>query len=185
MLPPWLPWKRYGSDLHNGAGCGEFEIYSAWRGLQVVRMGRRILVIDTGTDIVGIYRVVGATYARANYRAYRGYKAMVRAVQRVQSADEVVTYNGNNRDLIDLAALATRAGMSFSLRGKHSDMREVCWPRIWGSSLRNTYARLLGSLHPGFPAPYEGDPYEGDNELDIYETYMLWKAWRAGQLEVG
>ena len=46
------------------------------------------LVIDTGQDIVGIFSVEDDAYT-----PYRGADIST-ALQRIQSADEIVTYNG-------------------------------------------------------------------------------------------
>lgn len=136
-----------------------------------------VLVIDTGLDIVGVYSV-----ARRKYVPYRG-DAIARALTRIEKADEVVTYNGDHRDLKDLLSFARRTrrnvGNAFPLRGKHTDMRTVCWSdRIWGSDLRTTYRIQFGEL-PTFP-----DTYEGSNEMDVHMTHGLWRAWKAGTLKI-
>jgi hypothetical protein len=129
------------------------------------------LVIDVGTTIVGVYSVESAQYV--------GYYGAARheAVQLIQAASEVVTYNGARYDLLELGRIAGLPGNGpLPLRGEHSDMQEICWPGILGSSLKNTFARLVGSC-PTFP-----ETYEDSNQRDIHMTLKLWELWRAGQL---
>ena len=130
------------------------------------------LVVDTGMDIVGIFSV-----EENRYVAYRG-DAIQSAIQMIEAADEVVTYNGNNRDLRDLG---TFAGLSVDLplKGSHTDMRSICWSdRIWGSDLVTTYAKHFGSC-PRFP-----DTHEGSNERDCFMTFKLWELWKLGTLKI-
>lgn len=130
------------------------------------------LVVDTGMDIVGIFSVDERIFI-----AYRG-DAIRGAIQRIQDADEIVTYNGNNYDLEDLGKFAGIEG-DLALNGIHSDMRSICWSdRIRGSNLPTTYEMCLGKP-PAFP-----DTYEGDNERDCYMTFKLWELWKAGTLRV-
>lgn len=92
-------------------------------------------------------------------------------------AKEIVSYNGEVRDLLDLRRfLRLPNGRELPLSGKHIDMRIVCWGNIWGSSLSNTFARHF-DMCPEFP-----QTYEGNNERDVYMTYMLWLVWREGKL---
>jgi hypothetical protein len=53
--------------------------------------------------------------------AYRG-KAIASAIRRLQAAEEVVTYNGNNHDLRELGRFAGLPG-DLPLQGIHTDMR--------------------------------------------------------------
>src|ERR1700680_1348388 len=96
------------------------------------------LIFDTGMDIVGIFSV-----EENDYVSYRG-DARSLAIQRIETADEVVTYNGSVHDGgSDCVKLGECAGMSdgLPLRGEHTDMRIICWSdRIWGSSLIKTYS---------------------------------------------
>lgn len=130
------------------------------------------LVIDTGEQIVGIYSVEDLRYL-----AYRG-SAIADAIQRIQAADEIVTYNGKNCDLRALGAMAGRND-GLPLRGVHTDMRSICWSdRIWGRSLRDTYF-----MH--FPDDVRfPETYEGNVESDVYMTWQLWELWRRGELKV-
>ena len=126
------------------------------------------LVIDTGQDIVGIFCVEDGTYL-----PYRGAE-ITSAIRRIEAADEVVTYNGKDRDLLDLARFA---GRRCKLKGVHTDMRSICWSdEIWGSSLRSTYSQHFSDC-PRFP-----DTYEGCNEADVYQTFKLWELWKQGKL---
>jgi hypothetical protein len=130
------------------------------------------LVIDTGVDIVGVYSVADGVYT-----PYRG-PSIRQAIARIQQADVVVTYNGNRYDLQELAGFAgLEAGKQLQMRGKHVDMREVCWPGILGSNLSRTYSRHLTDV-PAFP-----DTYEGSNQLDVYMTFKLWELWELGKLK--
>ncbi len=133
-----------------------------------------ILVVDTGESIVGIY-----TVGNHRYTPYQGTD-IARAIERIRRASVVVTYNGNNRDMLDLARFAgLPPGKELPLSGEHIDMREVCWSsRIWGKSLRDTYR-----LH--FPQlPKCDDSYVRANWLDTYMTFRLWQLWRNGRLKV-
>jgi hypothetical protein len=134
------------------------------------------LVIDTGQDIVGIFSVEDNKYV-----AYRGGNIPF-AIQRIQSADEVVTYNGTEgAQWSELVELGKRAGVSgeLPLKGVHSDMRSICWSdRIWGSSLSKTYLKHFDSF-PNFP-----DTHEGSNECDVYMTLKLWELWKQGKLKI-
>jgi len=130
------------------------------------------LVIDTGDDIVGIFSVEGNQYV-----SYRG-NAIASAIRRIEIADEVVTYNGEYRDLLDLGRFAGRTD-KLPLNGLHTDMRIKCWSdRIWGSSLSKTYYEHFADC-PIFPKTYEGS-----NECDVYMTFKLWELWKQKKLRV-
>ena len=133
-----------------------------------------ILVIDTGEDIVGILAV-----DTQEYIPYRGGSIAI-AIQRIELADEVVTYNGKYRDWLDLTKFAAKLGLAqFSPIGIHSDMRIICWSdRIWGSSLYSTYRKHF-KTYPKFP-----DTYEGSNQCDVQMTFDLWNLWKLGELKV-
>lgn len=132
---------------------------------------RDTLVIDTGQDIVGVYSVADDTYV-----SYRG-EAKLTAVERIRRAAEVVTYNGNNRDLSDLRHFAgVEPAKDLGLCGIHTDMREICYPGFWGTNLPDTYRRFF-SDQPDF-----GKTYEGSNRLDVYMTFKLWELWTQGNL---
>jgi hypothetical protein len=132
------------------------------------------LVVDTGQTIIGVFCVEDGIYI-----PYRD-GAFALAIQRIADADEVVTYNGKNHDLIELGKFAGLAGrQSLPVKGVHTDMRSVCWSdRIWGASLRSTY-EMHFSETPDFP-----DTYEGANEYDVYMTFKLWELLKQGRLKV-
>ena len=132
------------------------------------------LIIDTGHDIIGILSV-----ADERYTPYRGSDISL-AIQRIEVADELVTYNGIDYDLEVLGEFAgLPKGKKLPLKGIHTDMQIICWSdRIRGSSLRNTYLMYF-SEHPNFP-----DTYEGSNELDVYMTFKLWELWKQEQLKI-
>lgn len=134
-------------------------------------MNNETLVFDIGDDILGIYSVEAGEYI-----PYRGNK-MKDAVNRLLKAKEIVSYNGKDYDVHKINQLFDDVFVEFS--GNHSDMREICWSaRIWGKSLRDTYA-MHYSESPEFPGTHEGS-----NERDVYETYMLWLAWKNDELIV-
>jgi len=122
------------------------------------------LVVDAGVNIVGVFCVDDG-----KYQAYTGAE-LLDGISRVGTASEVITYNGNVYDLAQLGKLAgLPPGELIGLRGRHTDMREVCWPGIWGSNLRSTYRRHFGGDPPSFP-----QTYEGDNQCDCHMTWRLW-----------
>lgn len=132
------------------------------------------LVIDTGQDIVGIFSVVDQEYV-----LYRGRK-IITSIQLIQNAKEVITYNGSNYDLVELAKFAgLPPEEKLLLKGTHTDMRSICWSdRIWGSNLTETYSmHFTDTLN--FP-----DTHEGSNHRDVYMTFKLWELWKQGQLKV-
>lgn len=134
-------------------------------------MDNETLVFDIGNDILGIYSLEDNEYI-----PYRGNK-IKDAVDRLLKAKEIVSYNGKDYDILEINRLYDDAFVKFT--GTHSDMREICWSeRICGKSLRDTYA-MQYSESPEFP-----DTYEGSNERDVYETYMLWRAWKNDELVV-
>ncbi|PSJ18149.1 ribonuclease H-like domain-containing protein [Nitrosomonas supralitoralis] len=130
-------------------------------------MSEKILVVDVGESIIGIQPVKFGRYI-----PYYGDKR-VRALERLEDAGEVVTYNGNEYDIRELNKLSIRLrNTDFIMRGIHTDMRELCWPNIWGSNLRDTYKRYC-SIKTEFP-----DTYEGSNRSDVFRTLHLWRYWK-------
>jgi hypothetical protein len=101
-------------------------------------------------------------------------------VNRLVNAEVIVSYNGNHRDLLDLAQLAgLPAGRRIETRGEHIDMREICWSKdIWGSDLVSPYLMHFKRLPP------VADTYEGSNRRDVLMTYPLWKRWKDRRLKV-
>ena len=138
------------------------------------------LVVDTGQSIVGIYSA-----EEREYVAYRGSGFAV-AIERVQGADEVITYNGTFRDLKDLGRFAGIEG-DLPIRGRHIDMQRMCWEPICGSSLFGTYSMHFDDC-PQFPFGRRDselcDDYEGSNQRDVYMTLKLWELWKEGKLNL-
>jgi hypothetical protein len=138
------------------------------------------LVIDTGQDIIGIYSVEDCEYV-----AYRG-RRIVEALERIQNADEVITYNGERRDLLDLARFAGIDG-DFPMNGEHFDMQVKVWAPILGSSLIRTYNMHFTDCPE---CPFTGtssaaiDGYEVSNRRDVYMTLKLWEIWRMDKLRL-
>ena len=75
------------------------------------------LVIDVGINIVGVYCVEDAKYT-----SYMGSEIPA-AIQRIQDADEVVTYNGEFCDL-ELGKFAGIDG-ALPIKGIHTDMQRM------------------------------------------------------------
>ena len=132
------------------------------------------LVIDIGQNLIGLFSV-----DENRYVAYRDAEIRI-AIEKIESAQEVVTYNGSNYDLEELGKFAgLPAGEKLPLHGQHTDMRSICWSdRIFGKNLISTY-----SLHftecPDFP-----NTHEGSNERDTYMTFRLWELWKQEKLKV-
>jgi CRISPR/Cas system-associated protein Cas10 (large subunit of type III CRISPR-Cas system) len=123
-----------------------------------------ILVFDVGENIIGVQNTNGGRYI-----PYRGEKR-INAIERLEKAHEIVTYNGNLYDLKKVNELShSLRGFSFTPPKKHTDIREEYWPNIWGSNLYNTFKENIKKSRE-FP-----DTYEGSNQADVYMTLMLWK----------
>lgn len=130
------------------------------------------LVIDTGQNVVGVYSVEAK-----NFRAYLG-NDIASAIRLIETADEVVTYNGKLYDMGNLGKLAGLSG-NLPLKGIHTDMRSICWSdRILGSNLRFTFGEHFDDC-PNFP-----DTYEGSAERDVYMTFKLWELWKQRRLKI-
>jgi len=71
-------------------------------------------------------------------------------VNSLVNVEVIFSYNGNHRDLLDLAQLAgLPAGRRIEIRGEHIDMREICWSKdIRGSDLVSTYLMHFKRLPP-------------------------------------
>lgn len=138
------------------------------------------LVIDTGQSIVGVYSVEDGGYI-----GYRGSR-ISEAIERVQNADEVITYNGEMYDLEQLGKFAGIVG-DLPIKGKHIDMQRIVWDPIVGSSLIKTYERHFKDC-PDFPFGRGGsgdcDDYEGSNQRDVYMTFKLWELWTEKKLDI-
>jgi len=138
------------------------------------------LVIDAGQSIVGIYSV-----EEGEYIGYRGSR-ISEAVERVQNADEVITYNGEMYDLEQLGKFAGIDG-ELPIKGKHIDMQRMIWEPIVGSSLIRTYERHFESCSE-FPFGRRDcddcDEYEDSNQRDVYMTFKLWELWKDKKLDI-
>jgi hypothetical protein len=134
------------------------------------------LVIDTGMDIVGIFSV-----EENSFTAYRG-EEMKTAVQLIEVADEVVTFNGTDHGQRwpDLVKLAEIVGIPDELPLRnHTDMRTICWgDRIWGKCLTDTYGKHFADC-PAF-----ANTHEGSCERDVYMTFKLWELLKQGKLKI-
>jgi hypothetical protein len=130
-------------------------------------MPKKILVVDLGQAIIGIQPVKFGKYI-----PYYGDKR-IRAIERLERADEIITYNGKRYDLDELDKLSNLLRYKkFSFSGIHTDMREICWPNILGSNLKNTYERYC-NVKKEFP-----ETYEGSNRSDVFMTLSLWRYWK-------
>lgn len=138
------------------------------------------LVIDAGQSIVGVYSVEDREYI-----GYRGSR-ISEALERVQNADEVITYNG---EMYDLEQLGRFAGIvdDLPIKGKHIDMQRMIWEPIVGSSLIRTYGMHFKDC-PDFPFGRRDsddcDDYEGSNQRDVYMTLKLWELWKEKKLDI-
>lgn len=127
----------------------------------------KTLVVDVGQSIIGIQPV---RFGR--YIPYYGDKR-IRALERLEEADEIVTYNGNEYDISELNKISTcLRGKPFTTLGGHIDMREICWPNIWGSNLTDTFKKYCIEQRE-FPKTYEGS-----NNSDVFMTLCLWRYWK-------
>jgi hypothetical protein len=125
------------------------------------------LVVDVGQSIVGIQNA-----RQGRYIAYYGDKRR-RALERLEGADEIITYNGNRYDMPELDRMSNELrGTSFRISGVHTDMQELSWPGILGSNLASTYREHVGEERE-FP-----NTYEGSNQSDVFMTKMLWLHWK-------
>lgn len=132
-------------------------------------MNSNTLVLDVGQSIIGLQKPY-----RGRYMPYYEQKR-IHAFGRLESADEIVTYNGNGYDLDELNKLSLKLrDKDFEFLGIHTDMKEIIWPGIRGSNLSGTYSLYFSSVKK-FP-----DTYEGSNRSDVYMTLMLWRYWKSG-----
>ena len=138
-------------------------------------MSDKTIIIDVGQNLVGVYSV-----ATRKYVPYRGVRIQ-KAIDRIEKAKEIVTYNGNRYDIVELGKFKKEFGIAgeLTIRGRHTDMQEICWStRILGSSLYNTYNYHFSTM-PSFP-----DTHEGNNRTDVYRTFKLWKLWKQKRLRI-
>lgn len=126
-----------------------------------------ILVFDVGQSIIGIQRS-----QHGRYIPYYG-DDRIKALERLEKSDQIVTFNGNRYDIDELNKLSmTLRGKEFKPPELHFDMSEIYWPNILGSSLINTFSDYFES-DKKFP-----DTYEGSNAADVYMTLMLFRRWK-------
>jgi hypothetical protein len=138
------------------------------------------LVIDTGVAGHGRFPVTIYEVEKATFAYYPADDTIPLALPRILQADEVVTFNGGTRDLVDLAfASGLEAGQDLPLAGRHTDMMSVCWDvrDLFGKGLRACYLARFGQL----PTQFE-DTYEGHMHRDVYMTLRLWELARDGKL---
>lgn len=130
-------------------------------------MSNETLVIDTGASSLGIYSI-----RHRAYRFYQGDGELRRGVTRVLRAKLIVTFNGLARDMEDIARfMGLKPGEEPPLEGRHIDMRAAIWgERIWGKSLFDNFTDNVGCV----PRLDRGcDPYEADNQRDVFMTWQL------------
>ncbi len=147
-----------------------------------------VLAFDWGTTIVGILDV-----DRNAYTPHRFAEGMIEGANRIaMSVGTIVSFNGNGRDLTEIAIiLSLPSKQELSLRCQHDDMAEIIsairWPPhlgtapILGQSLYETYRHYFGAEFATPPAHIEDD-YEVSNWRDCYMTAELWKQWKRGDL---
>lgn len=146
------------------------------------------LAFDWGKHIIGILDINTGLYT-----PYRTKDEIVRGAERiVSSTGNVVSFNGNVRDLVEIAKiLGVPSGEELAIRGVHNDMLEITSiirypPRdgtgyINGPGLDATFEHFFGKLEIKSP-PHINDDYEISNWKDCYKTAELWKKWRRGEL---
>jgi hypothetical protein len=131
------------------------------------------LVLDCGVRCVGLLKV-----EQGIFKVVHEGPLLAKTIEEIQSADEVVTYNGTYYDLKQLGKFAGLDG-PLPLNGRHSDMQRIRWDPILGSSLTDTYKALFA----GEPAvDQDADEYAQSIQSDVMMTFELWKLWKAGLL---
>jgi hypothetical protein len=151
-------------------------------------MTDEVLAFDWGTTVIGILDVNGNAYT-----AYRYGKDMVEGANRIiSSAGIIVSFNGNGRDLIEVAKmLGFSSVVEMNVSGEHNDMMKITsdirWPpdpgsaSILGPGLIETYRYYFGDKLPIPPVDLQDD-YIISNWRDCYMTAELWKKWKRGEL---
>jgi len=147
-----------------------------------------VLAFDWGETIVGILDIDHNVYTPYRYR-----KEMIEGAKRIaMSAGTIVSFNGNGRDLDEIAKiLSLPSKQKLSLRCQHDDMAEIIsmirWPPdpgsapIRGQSLYDTY-RYYFAGEAITPPAHVLDSYEVNNWGDCYMPAELWKKWKRGDL---
>jgi hypothetical protein len=135
-----------------------------------------VLAFDWGTTIVGILDV-----ERNVYTPHRFGEGMFEGAKRIAtSVDTIVSFNGNGRDLIEIARiLSIPSKLLLSLRCQHDDMADtisaIRWPPdpgtapILDQSLNDPYRHYFAGPLPPPPA-HVHDGYEVDNWADYSQS---------------
>lgn len=148
------------------------------------------IAFDWGTHIIGILDI-----NTGRYTPYRTKDEIVRGAERiVSSTGHLVSFNGNCRDLGEIAKiLGISDNKELVIRGVHHDMLEITSiirypPRDGTGYIRGTggldgaFEHFFGKIEIVNP-PYLRDAYEISNWSDCYKTAELWKKWRSGELK--
>jgi hypothetical protein len=139
------------------------------------------LVVDIGQNVIGIYSV-----EESEYTLYPS-SDFAAAIRRIETADEVITYNGGSAKsggvADDLLVLGRMVGMKDALpiSGKHIDLRKIIWSNIiWGDGLELTY-KMHFDDDPQFTSLTEA---ESSNRRNVHMTLKLWEVWKQGKLKI-
>ena len=135
------------------------------------------LIVDLGETVIGVYCVEDDTYI-----PYREPEYKI-ARNRIATADEVVTFNGEEYDLW-MQPLSTKNGSKFLLSGVHTDMKIHCYG-IWGccgTKLRENFELNFGNYE--IPSRGYTDKYVVSNWEDVFMTLKLWELHRRKALKV-
>ena len=139
------------------------------------------LVVAMGQNGIGIYSV-----EKSEYTLYPS-SDFAAAIRRIETADEVITYNGGTWKsggiADDLLVLGRMAGIKGALpiSGKHIDLRKIIWSNhIWGDGLELTY-KMHFENDPEFTSLTEA---EFSNRRDVHMTLKLWELWKQGKLKI-
>jgi hypothetical protein len=144
-----------------------------------------VLSFDWGTTVVGVLDVNTDIYT-----PYRDTQRVEGAQRIVGCRGSIVSFNGNSRDLREIATILGLDSIAeLNLQGTHDDVWEITCQILWpGASLINgfglaeRYAHFFGK-DAVFP-PYPGlDDYLNNNWKDCYMTAQLWKKWKLGELQ--
>lgn len=151
-------------------------------------MTDEVIAFDWGTTAIGILDVIGNVYTAYCYGA-----GMAEGAKRIiSSTGTIVSFNGNGRDLIEIAKLLGFSSLAeMNISGKHYDMMKITsdirWPpdpgtaSILGPGLLETYKYYFGDIPPIPPMDLQDD-YLISNWYDCYMTAELWRKWKRGEL---
>jgi hypothetical protein len=143
-----------------------------------------VLAFDWGTTVVGVLDVITGIYT-----PYRGTQRVEGAQRIVGCRGSIVSFNGNSRDLREIATiLGLASSAELNLQGSHDNMWEITGRILWpgdslinGFGLAERYAHFFGK-DAVFPADPSLDDYLNSNWKDCYMTAQLWKKWKLGEL---